>query len=173
MIQNFPAKTLKAFNKSFSKTFKVWSPSVKQHQLTLKYACPLRGPNHAPSVMWSGIPKDTTHLFLALIDGMCTWGCNQQGKAVHWVLNFPLSAMAQKGPFTHNGIKENMANNQLIKKFTGLNAMGKHNYLGPCAPVGQPHAWVFQLTAYKMNHGHKTILGITQSTPFLFPHKEL
>ena len=173
MITSFPEPSMAKFKQNFPKTFKVWSPSVIHHQLSLKYGRSLRGKNISPAILWRGLPKGTTHLFMAIVDGVCTWGCNSQGKAIHWVVNFPLSLLKTKGPFLSNGFKENAAKSKQVLAFTKANAMGKDHYLGPCSPIGQPHAWVIQLTAYKLNHGKPVILGKTQSIPFLFPKSEL
>lgn len=173
MTQNFSEPSLSAFRQIFPASFKVWSPSVKQHMLTLKYACRMRGNNVSPAITWSGIPKGSTRLHLVIEDGVCTWGCNDQGKAYHWILDFPISAMQENGPIGKNGLAEGAAKNPKLKTYTKANASGRRNYFGPCSPIGQPHAWVIQLTAYTMNNGKVKVLGKTQSAPFLFPRKEL
>jgi len=173
MIAKFSEPSMASFKKMFPKNFKVSSPSVKNHMLDLKYACPMRGKNVSPAISWSGVPKGTTRLHLAIIDGFCTWGCNSEGKANHWILDFPLSAAKNSKLIRNNGIAEGAASSKQMGQYTLVNAMGKRGYLGMCSPKGQPHAWVIQLTAYKTNGGKKTVTGKTQSVPFLFPKSEL
>ena len=173
MTQHFFEPTMAAFKQNFPSSFKVWSPSVKQHMLTLKYACPMRGKNISPAIAWKGVPAHTQRIHLTIEDGVCTWGCDARGKADHWILDFPVSAM-KKRPFTSSGLIENAGASTYLRKYTYPNASGKSNYFGMCSPVGEPHAWVIQLTAYyRNNHGRVVVTGKTQSVPFLFPRREL
>ena len=41
--------------------------------------------------------------------------------------------------------------------------------MGPCAPVGQPHAYLFLGVAYYYDKNHNIqIIGKTQSVPFIY-----
>ena len=173
MKNSFFVPSLAAYNKTFPRAFKVWSPSVHHHMLTLKYGCPLRGPNVSPAIAWRNIPKRTTRLYLDIVDGFCTWGCDNTGKAYHWILDFPVTAMQRGGVLTPTGIKAGAAKTAALRKYTYPNAMGKRGYLGMCSPVGQPHAWVIRLVAYRMSAGKVIVTGKSQSVPFLFPRSEL
>lgn len=72
MTQHFFEPTMAAFKQNFPSSFKVWSPSVKQHMLTLKYACPMRGKNISPAIAWKGLPARTQRIYLTNEDGVCT-----------------------------------------------------------------------------------------------------
>lgn len=173
MTKKFPEPSMAKFQQMFPHSFKVWSPSVKNHMLGLEFACPMRGNNTSPAISWSGLPKGTTRLHLTIEDGVCTWGCDSRGKADHWILDFPLNAYKTNKFITKDGITQGAGSKKQMRPYTLPNATGKRNYFGMCSPKGQPHAWVIQLTAYKVHKGKRIILGKTQSIPFLFPRKEL
>lgn len=176
MTKTFYVHSLKAFHEIFLPNFKIQVPAVKQNTISSKYACPMRGEDFSPEIKITGIPKSNSHkdirLHIVLQDSTCTWGCNTQGKFDHWVADFPVSAMGKKSNselFTKDSIKLNAAHNKkFIESYAQPNSLGM-KYLGPCPPVGQPHAFIVLGLAYYYDANHQVkIIGKTQSVPFIY-----
>ena len=180
ITKNFHEHSLAAEQKMFDSKFKIYIPAVKNNTINSKYACPMRGKNISPELVIKGIPGLKSHkdvrdmrLHIVLQDGNCTWGCNSQGKFNHWVADFPVKAMHDKSNkklFSKHGLKINAANNPKFKHlYTKYNGLGQKIYMGPCAPVGQPHAYLFLGVAYYYDKNQNIhVIGKTQSVPFIY-----
>ena len=169
MAAHFYVHSFEALQSQFPKHFTVSLPDVDGN-LPLMYACTMRhGKNISPAIQWQGIPKGTVRLRLILEDASCTIGCDTRGKFDHWVLDFPVSAMQNQGPLNNNGLAKNAGNNAVLKPYTLSNGLGLKQYIGPCTPSGQHHAFVIKLIAYHLSPSHHIIInGKTMSTPFNF-----
>jgi phosphatidylethanolamine-binding protein (PEBP) family uncharacterized protein len=137
--------------------------------LDKKYGCPPTGASLFPSIEFSGLPKEATHLHIQFIDATCSYGCNDCCQFNHCTLEFPLTALKDKSIFNFNGIKEMSNPNVVLKKYLLKNGAGKREYFPFCPPPFQTHAYYIRMSAFKLDQdGKKTIIAKTQSVPVLF-----
>lgn len=138
------------------------------HSLDKKYGCPPMGQAIFPSIEFSGVPKQATHLYIEIVDATCSYGCDSCCQFKHCVLEFPLTALKNKEIFNFNGIKELDNPNEQLNKYLLKNGAGKREFFPFCPPPFQTHAFYIRMTALKLDqNARKTILAKTQSTPAL------
>ncbi len=99
------------------------------------------GDNVSPPLAWSNPPPDTKSFALIMFDpeGMGGLGL------VHWV--------AYGIPATVSGFAEGEVSQPCDKFVAGKTELGLPHYVGPCAPPGAPHHYVFTLIATDLEPG--------------------
>ena len=141
--------------------------------LDKKFGCPPTGSSIFPSIEFSGVPAQATHIHLEIIDATCSYSCNACCQFKHCALEFPLTALKDKEVFNFNGIKETLNPNVILKKYLLKNGKGKREYFPLCPPPFQTHAYYIRMTAYALgNDGKKIVVAKAQSAPVLFWSKK-
>jgi len=147
----------------FSLSFQVTCPAVpSDNVLPSEYGPKSKGGmSLSPPISWTGLPTGTTHLYIEVMDGTCTYMCNDCCQFHHWVMMFPVD----KFP---NGLKSGIANTAEFKPYNLPNGIEKKEYFPFEPPTGWYHAYFYRVTAYEITGNTKTVTGRAQSKPMLF-----
>jgi len=95
---------------------------------------------HSPQLSWTGVP-DGTKSFALIMHDADTHIRKAAADALHWMIwNIPggSTALAANQPLEHqlpDGVRQSKS------------VIGQPGYMGPCAPAGKPHHYVFELYA--------------------------
>ena len=112
------------------------SPSfAPRGEIPVRHTC--EGEDVAPPLQWKGVPERAASLVLIVDDPDAPDPAAPQRTWVHWVLyDIPpaASGLPEGGRLLPAGTRK------------GLNDWGRHNYGGPCPPVGR-HRYFFKLYA--------------------------
>jgi hypothetical protein len=126
---------------------KFWSDDIKpnevmstDHVLSADYGFGCEGGNISPSLSWSDLPADATHVTVLCFDPDAPTGSGFW----HWlVANIPVQ---------HHGLERHASGEGKIPEgaMETRTDFGKPGWGGPCPPEGdKPHAYVFTLHAHK------------------------
>lgn len=108
-----------------------------QHGGFFPLRCTCDGENVPPTLAWSDVPEGTAELVILFEDSDAPGGT-----LVQWVV-FGID------PSTEGIVDGKLPEGSL----GGKNDYGRHDYAGPCPPIGRAHRFIFTLLAIKEPSG--------------------